>query len=314
MQWVAVDYSTPIPGADLVAAGINVVFRYITDPVWPKSLTESEVSDLRAHGIRIELLDEQTADYMLGGYGAGFQRAQQRRARALALGFPRYQPIFYSLDLQAEGAQISEALEFLAGCSQADGGIGGVGAYGEYAFVKSCADAGYLTVGTDAWSSGLRDPRAIAWQTGGQRVVAGVPVDRELDLNPSYFPSSTTPTPPTSSTGDNAMPAFVTGTVTPGADAVTVVLPPPAELGSAGWGNVWFSLGTDFQDGDVRVAIFTHGAGWSEIDQDIHVPAAGDRVNPHGGPLPTGVQKISIRRTGPNVDAPMAYLIEATAR
>jgi hypothetical protein len=109
------------------------------------------------------------------------------------------------------------------------------------------------------------------------------------------------------------MPAFATGEIKPGAGAVTVVCPPPAGIGSAGWGNVWFSLGSDFGDAHVRVAVFTHGVGWRDIYQDVLVPRTGDRVNPFGGPLPTGVQKISVTREA-NPDVPLAYLIEAAHR
>lgn len=119
------------------------------------------------------------------------------------------------------------------------------------------------------------------------------------------------PIPPTPSTEDD-MPAFATGEITPGPGAVTMICPPPANMG-AGWGNVWFSLGSDFGDAHVRVAIFTHGEGWSHITDDVLVPRTGDRVNPFGGPLPTGVQKISVTR-GAGPDVPMAYLIEAAHR
>jgi hypothetical protein len=112
---------------------------------------------------------------------------------------------------------------------------------------------------------------------------------------------------------DDYMPAFATGVITPGPNAVTVVLPPPANYGGAGWGNVWFSLGADFGSATVRVAIFTHGQGWSHIYEDVVVDAGADRVNPFGGPLPTGVQKISIARRG-NPTVPLAYLVEAVHR
>jgi hypothetical protein len=112
---------------------------------------------------------------------------------------------------------------------------------------------------------------------------------------------------------DDDMPAFVTGEITPGAGAVTVVLPPPANYGAAGWGDVWFSLGADFGTATVRVAIFTHGQGWSHIYEDVVVDAAADRVNPFGGPLPAAVQKISVTRRD-NPDVPLAYLVEAVHR
>ena len=304
MSYTALDYSTPIKAADLVAAGVTVVFRYITDPSWPKSLQADEYADLRAHGITVYLLDEGTADYMVSGSYAGFaggaQRARERRARADAIGATG--PIFYSLDIGATPEQIDVALEFLAGAHSVD--PNGAGAYGEYAFVTKAADSGYPIYGTEGWSAGKRDPRAVAWQLARQITIADVTCD-VADLNPAH--SASTPE-------DDNMPSFSTGKIEPGTDAVTVIGVPPANSGSAKWGNVWFSLATDFEDGDVRVAVFTHGAGWSEIDGDIHVPTAGDRVNPHGGPLPTGVQKISVRRVGPNVNAPMGYLVEATAQ
>lgn len=108
------------------------------------------------------------------------------------------------------------------------------------------------------------------------------------------------------------MPAFATGEVNPGAGAVTMVCPPPANLGAAGWGNCWFSLGSDFGDAHVRVAAYVHGSGW-QVKADVLVPSAGDRVNPFGGTLPTGTQKISITR-GANPDVPMAWLVEAAHR
>jgi hypothetical protein len=303
MGFTALDYSSAISGADLAAASVDTVFRYITDPAWPKSLQADEYADLAAHGIRVHLFDEGTADYMVSGSYAGFAggatRARERRARANQIGAGG--TIFYSLDIGATPAQIDVALEFLAGARSVD--PGGVGAYGEYAFVKAAADSGYPIVGTEAWSAGQRDNRALAWQLARQITVSDVVCD-VLDLNPLYASHSTQ---------EEDMPAFSEGQIKTGAGAVTLITPPPANLGSAGWGNVWFSLGTDFQDASVRVAIHTHGAGWTEIDKDVLVTHAGDRVNPHGGPLPTGVQKISVTR-GDNPDAPMGYLIEATAR
>lgn len=134
------------------------------------------------------------------------------------------------------------------------------------------------------------------------------------DLAPRDTAPAPTPAPPTpSTTEDDTMPAFATGEIKPGAGAQTIVLPPPANYGSAGWGNVWFSLGADFGTAHVRVAIYTHGQGWSHIYPDVVVDAAADRVNPFGGPLPTAVQKISIERTT-NPDVPLAYLVEATHR
>jgi hypothetical protein len=118
---------------------------------------------------------------------------------------------------------------------------------------------------------------------------------------------------PAPTTEDDDMPAFATGEIKPGAGEVTIVCPPPANMGAAGWGNVWFSLGSDFGTARVRVAAYVHGAGWKVVE-DVAVPAAGDRVNPFGGPLPAGVQKISIVRSATNPNVPLSYLIEAAHR
>jgi lysozyme len=119
--------------------------------------------------------------------------------------------------------------------------------------------------------------------------------------------------PTTTPPEDDDVPAFATGEIKPGQGVVTIVCPPPANFGTAGWGNVWFTLGADFGEAHVRVAIFTHGQGWSHIYDDVVVRATDDRVNPFGGPLPTGVQKISVSR-GANPNVPVAYLIEAAHR
>ncbi|MEY9858937.1 hypothetical protein ABH935_004560 [Catenulispora sp. GAS73] len=155
----------------------------------------------------------------------------------------------------------------------------------------------------------------LIYQFTNQASDGGQPLDYNAfrgtasDLISALNPGTGTPSP----SEDDDMPAFATGEVATGAGAVTIVLPPPANIGSAGWGNVWFSLGADFGTAHVRVAIFTHGEGWSHIYQDVVVDAAADRVNPFGGPLPSGVQKISVARRA-NPDTPLAYLIEATHR
>lgn len=130
----------------------------------------------------------------------------------------------------------------------------------------------------------------------------------------STEPATPPPAPPSTPDPEDDMPAFAQGQITAGASAETIILPPPANSGTAGWGNVWFSLGADFGTANVRVAIFTHGQGWSHIYPNVVVDAAADRVNPFGGPLPAGVQKISVRRDGANPDVLLGYLIEAVAK
>jgi len=317
---IGFDYTDRIDPAALKAAGCSVVFRYLSVPGWPKNLTASEAQELLAARIAIVLNFETTADFMLGGYSAGQSCARSARAQANALGAPRTARIFYSADFDASAGQSPAVVDFLRGAASVDGPAE-VGDYAGLRVVTAADAAGFTAWQTVAWSGGQWDPRAVARQTGEQRYVGGIQVDVNEIINLAGLGAwggpampDPAPSPPTPTTvEDDDMPAFVTGEITPGPGAVTMACPPPANLGSAGWGNVWFSLGSDFGDAHVRVAIRVHGdASWRVID-DVLVSAKDDRVNPFGGPLPTGVQKISVTR-GANPDVPLAYLIEAAHR
>jgi len=319
---IGFDYTDRIAPAALKAAGCSVVFRYLSVPGWPKNLTVSEAQELLAAGIAIVLNFETTADFMLGGYSAGQACAHSARAQATALGAPRTARIFYSADFNASAGQTPAVVDFLRGAASVDGQAE-VGDYAGLRVVTAADAAGFTAWQTVAWSGGQWDPRAVARQTGEQRYVGGVQVDVNEIINLSglgVWSSSPepapNPAPPAISSTDpeDDMPTFSTGEIRPGAGVTTVVCPPPANAGRAGWGDVWFSLGSDFGDAHVRVAAFVHGLGWTDFTQDFLVPAAGDRVNPFGGPLPTGVQKISITRLAGSENVPLSYLIEATHR
>lgn len=146
-----------------------------------------------------------------------------------------------------------------------------------------------------------------AFRGSVQQLAAFLHVSVPAPDSPAQSPTS----PPQTPTEDD-MPAFATGEIKPGDGVTTIVCPPPANSGALAWGDVWFSLASDWGDAHVRIAVYTHPSGWKVID-DFAVPAAGPRVIPFGGPLPTNVQKISIKRTA-NPDVPLAWLIEAAHR
>ncbi len=105
---------------------------------------------------------------------------------------------------------------------------------------------------------------------------------------------------------------FASGQVQAGPGAQTVICPPPANTGS-NWGNVWFSLGADFGTAVLRVAGYIHESGWKIIG-NVSVPANGDRVNPFGGPVPAGLQKVSVTRVTGSEDVPVGWLVEARGK
>lgn len=316
---IGFDYTERIAPAALKEANCAVVFRYTTWSGWAKSLTPGEADELHAAGIPIVANFESTADRMKGGAAAGRADALEARGHLGDDHLPTDLKVWFSADWDVQPSEVPLVLAYLNAAADVLGGVQKVGLYGGLRAVRAAADAGFSIWQTIAWSGGVWDPRAVARQTGAEQTVGGVQVDvneiRDLSALGAwgYTVPDPVPTPVSPSTPDpedDNMPAFATGVIAPGAGAVTVVLPPPANMGSAGWGSVWFSLGCDFGKTTVRVAIFTHGQGWSHIYEDIIVDAAADRVNPFGGPLPTGVQKISVKRVS-NPDVPLAYLLEA---
>lgn len=314
---IGFDYTERIDPAALKAAGAAVVFRYLSQPGWPKNLTAAEAHELLAAGIPIVLNYETTADFMLGGFSAGVTCARSARAQATALGAPSGTRIYYSTDFSATSVQVAAVLDFERGAASVDGDAE-VGGYGGLAVALAEDAAGFATWQTIAWSNGQWDARSLARQTGEQRTVGGVVVDVNEIENLAALGAWGGPVPapspapnPTPNTEDDV--SFATGEIKPGVGATTVVLPPPANSGAAGWGNVWFTLGSDFGDAHVRVTAFV-GKVWTDFHLDLVVPAAGPRVQPFGAPLPTDVEKISITRLAGSENVPLAYLIEAVKK
>lgn len=75
-------------GAQLKAAGYSGVVRYACAGRGDVNITPGEVNDLKAHGIGIGIVNEHAADYLLGGYSVGKQRAIEAQQIARACGLP----------------------------------------------------------------------------------------------------------------------------------------------------------------------------------------------------------------------------------
>lgn len=91
-------------------------------------------------------------------------------------------------------------------------------------------------------------------------------------------------------------------------DAVLVPVPPPN--GGFGWKKLWFSLGSDFADVRVRVAVH-NGSSWTA--QNYDVSAGGGRV---GFEVADGTTKISVGRAKKSAadtvdNAPVGWLLES---
>lgn len=196
---IGFDYTERIDASALKAAGCSVVFRYLSNPGWPKNLTSAEARELLAAGIPIVLNYETNGTFMLGGFNAGVAAARSARAQANALGAPPNTRIYYSADFDASAEQISAILDFDRGAASVDGDAE-VGGYGGLRVALAEDAAGFHTWQTIAWSNGQWDARALARQTGAERTVGGVQVDVNEILDLAALgawggPTSNTSTP-----------------------------------------------------------------------------------------------------------------------
>lgn len=133
------------------------------------------------------------------------------------------------------------------------------------------------------------------------------------------------PIPQPVPTPEDTMPTFSTGQLLPGfacdangtvvdATKATMVVTPPANGGALPWGDMWLSLGCDFNPAKVRVAIHD-GNTWAISTVTVNPPDGRLVV----AKLPANVGKISLCRVplspqDTNDDTPVAWLVEAGAR
>lgn len=97
------DYVAGPTPAQLKAAGIHFVCRYLSTPGNPKNLTAAEAKALHAAGISIVLVFETTGTTFLGGNAAGRHDATLALEQAKALGVPATVPIYFAIDTDPHG-------------------------------------------------------------------------------------------------------------------------------------------------------------------------------------------------------------------
>lgn len=175
---LGVDYSIARPGgAAIKGSGYAFVARYLSS--YPeKNLSAVELSDLRANGLAIVLVWEDTANRALDGYGAGLQDAYIAQAQADLLGAPSSAPIYFAVDFAASAGQQGAIDDYLRGAASVLG-LERVGVYGSYYVVKRSFDNGTATFGWQAvaWSDGWLEPRAHIYQNGGLDFNGGADID-----------------------------------------------------------------------------------------------------------------------------------------
>lgn len=174
-------------GADLTAAGISFVCRYVADggvQLPQKLLAPAEFTDLVSHGIGVVFNWEAGATNALGGASQGTADAQAALSYVMGLpGIPPgYQPVIYfSVDFDATPAQQSPINAYLQAAAAVLGGPQFVGIYGGYWPLSRALDAGACKWAwqTEAWSGGNIDSRINIMQrnTLGYQTIDGIQAD-----------------------------------------------------------------------------------------------------------------------------------------
>lgn len=188
MSLFGVDYSAGVPSvAALKAAGVAFVCRYVSPGDRRKDLTRGEADAMRAGGLQVVTVYEDTVGDARGGHAAGATNARFVAAELARLGAPPGAPCYFAVDYDAQGALLATAVAYVRGAAEVLG-HGRTGVYGGYDVVKACLDAGACRYAWQAvaWSEGRWDPRAHIQQHLGQVVIGGVTCDRDFATQPDY--------------------------------------------------------------------------------------------------------------------------------
>jgi hypothetical protein len=190
---LGLDYAGGRPsGADLAAAGVTFVCRYVADggrDLPEKLLDAEEASNLRANGRQI-VINFESDGRMDGGFALGVADARTALANYLAAGGPPNPVIYFSVDYDAPAQDQEKINDYLRGAASVLGGPQFVGIYGGYWVVKRALDAGvcHFAWQTEAWSGGNVDPRINILQRNslGYMNVDGVQCDYD-EAHTDYF-------------------------------------------------------------------------------------------------------------------------------
>jgi hypothetical protein len=185
---LGVDYSAGVPSvASLKAAGVRFVARYLSPGARRKNLTRAEADQVRAGGIDVVTVYEDTVGDARGGRPAGRANATFAAQALDRLGAPPGAPCYFAVDYDAQGAALALAVDYVRGAADVLG-VGRTGVYGGIRVVRACLDAGACRYAWQAaaWSGGAWEPRAHVQQHLGQVTIGGVTCDRDFATQADY--------------------------------------------------------------------------------------------------------------------------------
>src|SRR6266705_1485189 len=192
------DYVTGPPIADMKAAGVSFVCRYLSyvnNLTQVKLLTPAEAKGLSAAGIAIvsnyEWYGTRIIDDGLGhrwtpeqAFNAGKTDGQIAAGQHEACGGPASRPIYFSVDVDIDG---SHTVDYFKGIVSVIG-KNRTGAYGSYRVLKYLFDMGLISWGwqTYAWSAGAWESRAHIQQYQNGVSMSGHSVDYNRSIKSDF--------------------------------------------------------------------------------------------------------------------------------
>jgi len=208
-----------IPGAELAAAGITFVCRYINDggtSLPKKLLTSEEFIDLVRNGIQVYFNYETTSDFMLNDSGAADAAAAKSyvqglldAAQAAGLDTSGYEiVIYFSCDFDEPPSDDGAIESFLDSAKTVLGtrqdGKSCAAMYGPYWILMRAFNSGHVDFlwQTEAWSGGNIDSQIAIMQRNalGYRSISGVECDvdeQHISDSGQFVPVAPAPNVPT---------------------------------------------------------------------------------------------------------------------
>ncbi|WP_172408123.1 glycoside hydrolase domain-containing protein [Desulfosporosinus sp. FKA] len=165
----------------LKSSGVEVVGRYLGHTL-SKGLTSDEVKAIHGAGLDLFLIFELSpleASYFT--FDKGVSDAKFALQEAENLGVPQGVCIYFTVDYEAQSADMSAIAEYLHGIHTILTGKYLVGVYGSYAVINAMKGANYPPdryFQTYAWSYGAKVPNHI-YQYKNNVMVGGVYVDED---------------------------------------------------------------------------------------------------------------------------------------
>jgi len=181
-------YGSGLTAAQMKAAGVTFVCRYLSYQPNGKNISRAEFDNLVSAGLKVVLVWEQTGHDGKGGRAWGLAHAHEADRQAAALGAHGIPIYFAPADYDAPPSDQPAINAYLDGCGSVIG-HGRVGMYGGFWPLSRALDAGHASYAwqTYAWSGTNVDRRARIYQYHNAARLGPAEVDYDKTFDFSDF-------------------------------------------------------------------------------------------------------------------------------